>query len=355
MKKIFGKTNISVLAGSALVALVTLAAFTGCSKKESTAQAGGTSSSGSSGNDGFITIKSAFATGMTGSVNNFAIETGLYEKEGIRFDNIQRTNDMLALISRGEVDVADGDPSTYIPAIYNGIEAKLVGNMWRYSGCFWIIAHNDIQKPEDLRGKTIGTAVSAGGMKLTVLKYLENYGISTDDVKLVANSSYQPAYATFTSGEVDATVIHNPYAALSEAEGTGHPLARAWDIIPEYYTGTIIASNKFIKQHPDQLQRFITAYYKVHEEVKHNHFDEFVAWAAKNMNTDEEVMRKAILSEIDVWLDYPVIPEERLYRTIGFQKEYGWVGDEIKVEGTFDNTFAKKAAEELGLKDPYAK
>lgn len=307
--------------------------------------------------DKTITVRAAFSQGMTGAVNNFAIEKGFYKELGIEFD-ITRTSsndEVLSLISRGEIDVADGDPSSYIPGIYNGVPAKLVGNMWRYSGCFWLIADNDIESIADLKGKTVGTATAAGGMKLSVLKMLESEGIGEGDVTLVANGAYQPAYATLTSGEVDATIIHNPYAALAESEGTGHILGRAWDYIPDYYTGTIIASNEMIEKEPEKLQKFITAYYQVHEKVKNEYFDEFVAWAAEEMNTSEEVMRTAIESEIDVWLDYPVIPEDRIERTIEILKEYGWLDDKIEAEGTYTNEFAARAAEELEMEDPYDK
>ena len=302
-----------------------------------------------------IVLRSCFAQGMTGAVNNFAIEKGLYKELGIEFDNVQNSNSnagVLSLLSRGEIDVADGDPSSYIPGIYNGVPAKLVGNMWRYSGCYWLIANNDIKSFDDLKGKTIGTAAAAGGMTLSVLKMLEKNNISSDEVTLVANGAYQDAYATLLSGEVDATIIHNPYAALAEAEGTGHILGRAWDYIPDYYTGTIIASNDIIENEPEKLQRFITAYYQVHEEVKNKYFDEFVEWAAKQMNTTPEVMKKAVDSEIDVWLDYPVIPEDRLETTFQYLKEYGWVDENVDYSKTYTNEFAQSAADALGMTDP---
>lgn len=184
--------------------------------------------------------------------------------------------------------------------------------MWRYSGCYWLIANNDIKSISDLKGKKIGTAGTTGGMRLSVLKMLESAGLKESDVTLIANSAYQAAYATITSGEVDETIIHNPYASLAEAEGVGHVLGRAWDYIPDYYTGTIVASDEFIEKSPEKLQKFITAYYKVHELVKNEYFDEFITWASKEMNVTEEVMRDAVESEIDVWLDYPVIPIDRV-------------------------------------------
>jgi len=342
------------LLATLLTLTLSLGLLAGCGSTEAASDSQSTDTQAESDDD-TIVINTCLATGMTGAVNNFAIEKGLYKELGIEFNNVEwsSNDEVLSLLTRGEIDFADGDPSAYIPGISNGVPAKLVGNMWRYSGCYWLIAKDGIDSIADLKGKTVGTAAAAGGMKLSVLKMLESEGIGEDDVELVANGIYQGAYATFTSGEVDATIIHNPYAALAEAEGTGHILGRAWDYIPDYYTGTLIASDRIINEEPEKLQRVITAYYKVHEEVKNEYFDEFIAWAAEKMNTDEEVMRKAVESEIDVWTDYPVIPVDRVNNTIDILHQYGWLDENVTAEGTYDNTFAEKAAEELGLEDPY--
>lgn len=339
-----------------LLALSVLVVFTGCSSgKEDKNEV--SSETDIQDEEEILIIKSAFATGMTGAVNNFAIEKGLYKELGIEFDNVvaASNDEVLSLITRGDIDIADGDPSVYIPGIYNGVPAKLVGNMWRYSGSYWLIANKDIKDFSDLKGKTIGTATSAGGMRLSVLKMLEKNGLKEEDVTLVANGVYQTAYATLLSGEVDATIIHNPYAALAEADGVGNILGRAWDYIPDYYTGTIIASDKMIKEEPEKLQRFLTAYYQVHEEVKNKYFDEFVTWAAEKMNTPKEIMKTAIESEFDVWLDYPVIPEDRVGTTVEYLKQYGWLDRDVEAEGTYTNEYSEVTKDTLGLTDPEAK
>lgn len=358
MKKKVLSVLLTVVLATGVLAGCGSSAATTATQGESSQAAESGSTAGETGEDTSV-IRTCFSNGMTGAVNRFAVEKGLYKDLGIEFESVEAGSDpnatVMSLITRGEIDVADGDPSTYIPGIYNGVPAKLVGNMWRYSGCYWLVANNDIKDFSDLEGKKVGTAGASGGMRLSVLKMLEKNGVSTDNVDLIANGVYQTAYASLTSGEVDATIIHNPYAALAEADGTGHILGRAWDYIPDYYTGTIIASNSFIENEPEKLQRFLTAYYQVHEEVKNDYFDEFVAWAAKEMNTSEDVMRQAIESEIDVWLDYPVIPEDRLATTFEYLKEYGWVDPDVSYEGTYTNEFAQVAADTLGMTDPEAK
>ena len=52
-----------------------------------------------------IVIRSCFATGMTGAVNRFAIEKGLYKELGIEFENVEASADtnstVMSLITRG--------------------------------------------------------------------------------------------------------------------------------------------------------------------------------------------------------------------------------------------------------------
>ena len=67
------KKKISALL-TALGLAVSLAA---CGAKE-------TVNNGTDADSDVIVLRACFSTGMTGAVNNFAIEKGLYEAEGIR-------------------------------------------------------------------------------------------------------------------------------------------------------------------------------------------------------------------------------------------------------------------------------
>ena len=93
----------------------------------------------------------------------------------------------------------------------------------------------------------------------------------------------------------------------------------------------------------------------MHEKVKNEYFDEFITWLAQQMDVSEDVMRKAVEDEIDVWSDYPVIPEDRVEKTVEYLKEYGWVDPDVSYEGTYTNEFAQVAADTLGMTDPEAK
>ncbi|MFP4976718.1 ABC transporter substrate-binding protein [Paenibacillus sp. CN-4] len=295
-----------------------------------------------------VTITAGFAKGMTGIANQFAVDKGWYEDAGIHLNFVDTANPVAAF-GAGEVDIADGDPGTYIPAIVNGVKIKVVSNMWRSRGAYWIIAKPEIKSFADLKGKNVGSAQPIGGMALTLMDVLSQNGVDPKkDVKLVPNGFYQSAYATFESGEVDATIIHQPFATLTEQEGKGNILAKTWEFMPEYQTGVLVASEKLIDEQPDVVHRVLEVYFYANEYAK-THLDEFIPWAAEYLNLDEATARKAIESEIELWENDPIVDVNRLQVTEDLLTEYGMQREKISVDGTVENRFAEAVAKELKL------
>ena len=65
---------------------------------------------------------------------------------------------------------------------------------------------------EDLKGKKVGIAVFGSGLEVYTQVILKEHGLSPDDVTFIANSTHQAAYASLETGQVDATIIHEPFA-----------------------------------------------------------------------------------------------------------------------------------------------
>ena len=295
-----------------------------------------------------VTVKAGFAKGMTGIANQYAIAMGWYKEAGINLDLLDAANPVSAFGS-GDVDIADGDPGTYIPAIANNVPIKIISNMWRSHGAYWIIAIPEIKTWADLKGKKVGVAQPTGGMKLTALEVLSKNGIDVNkDIEVVANGTYQTAYATLTSGQVDATIIHQPYATLAEKDGVGHVLAKTWEYMPEYHTGVLVASQKLIDEQPDAVQRILEVYFYTNNYAK-THLDKFLPWAAKYLNIDEATARKAIEAEIVLWENDPIVDTKRLQVTEDLLTKYGMQKQSYPVDGVVNNQFAEKIAQELKL------
>lgn len=295
-----------------------------------------------------VNVNAGFSKGMTGIANQFAVANGWYKEAGIDLSLIDIPNPVAAF-GAGEVDIADGDPGTYIPAIVNSVPMKIISNMWRNKGAYWIIARPGIKSWTDLKGKKIGSAQATGGMKLTLMEVLSQNGIDPKkDVELVANNFYQTAYATLTSGEVDATIIHQPYATLAEKDGVGSVMAKTWEFLPDYHTGVLVASQKMIDEQPDVVERVLEVYFYANNYAK-THMDEFLPWAAKYLNIDQETAWKAIEAEIVLWENDPIVDTKRLQVTEDLLTKYGMQRESYAVDGVVDNQFAEKVALKLKL------
>ena len=295
-----------------------------------------------------IKIRAAFAIGMTGVGNQFGIAKGFYDRAGIDIENVVTTN-AIAAFGAGQLDIADGDPGTFTPAAANGVPLKIVANMWRSTGAYWIIARPEIKTWADLRGKNVGTAIASGGMRVTAMEVLAKNGLDPNkDVQLVANGAYQAAYATLVSGQVAATIIHQPFAELAIEEGQGHVLAKTWEYVTDYDTGAIVASLDLINNRPDDLQRVLDVYFEANEYAR-THPDEFYAWAATYFKLSEATVRKACEGERVLWIDDPIVDPKRLTATQNLLVKYGFLRDMVAVDDVVDNRFADKTAQKLKI------
>jgi len=336
MKPTLALLSIALLAGS----------FAGCAKTSSAVSA--SPNAASELGTAPITVNVVFAKGMTGIGNQFGIAKEFYAKAGITLNQIV-TTDTVAAFASGQIDIADGDPGTFVPASANGVPFKIVANMWRSTGAYWIIANNKIKSFADLKGKTVGTATASGGMRVTAMEVLSKNGLDPKkDVSLVANGLYQAAYATLISGQVDATIIHQPFATLAEKEGTGHVLAKTWEFVTDYDTGAIVASDNLIKNRPNDLQRVLNVYFQANEYAR-SHDDEFYPWAATYLSQSLDVVKTAIASEKILWTDDPIVDSARLTSTEKLLLKYDFIRSIVPVTDVVNNKFADATAKALKL------
>ncbi len=313
--------RLSVRAAIAALA-VSVVALTGCA-----AQPGSTDAAAAA-DTGLQTIHLPDSTSYTQLPLVYAEEHGIFEEEGLQVEWVQ-TSDPIVSAGAGDVTFAFGPTTTHLRAAANGAPIKIVGAGFRSKGPFWLIAKAGagIESVEDLEGKTVGTAVAGSGLETYTVKILEAHGISADEVTLVESGTQETAYGALKTGQVDATIIHQPFASLGELEGEAVILARGWEYLPTYQTGDLIAGDVTIAEHPDVLRAGLRAYYRAYDYAK-SHYDEYIPWLEDKLGTiDPEAVRQAIELEDVIWegnaaLDLDAIDDsQRIEIEVGHQKE----------------------------------
>ncbi|NUU64418.1 ABC transporter substrate-binding protein [Paenibacillus agri] len=285
-------------------------------------------------------IKYAPFNGVSGLAVRFGIEKGFFKDEGLDVELISTQNPIEALTSN-DVDIADSATTNVIVAAGKGAPLKIVSSMFRTKGPFYLVAKPGIESIEDLKGKKVGAAALGSGLDVYTQTILKKHGLSKNDVTYLANGVNDAAYASLTSGQVDATIIHEPFASLAESEGTGKILAKGWDYLPTFHTGVLVSRDNFIKEHPDLVEKLLSGYFKSQEYAK-SHLDEYKKYFLENVKVDAAVADKAFAREDVLWENNPDVDLQALQDTQEIQVELGFQDKIYDVKNLLDLRFIPK-------------
>ncbi|WP_139990590.1 ABC transporter substrate-binding protein [Paenibacillus paridis] len=285
-------------------------------------------------------IRYAPFNGVSGLVVRYGIEKGFFAEEGLEVELVSTQNPIEALTSK-EVDVADSATTNVIVAAGKGAPIKIVSSMFRTKGPFYLIARTGIESVEDLKGKKVGAAVLGSGLDVYTQTILNKHGLSKKDVTYLATGVNEAAYASLTSGQVDATIIHEPFASLAEIEGTGKILAKGWDYLPTFHTGVLVSQNDFIDKNPELLEKLLRAYFKSQEYAKSN-LEEYKTYFLENVKVDPAAVDKAFEREFELWENNPDVDLNALRDTQQVQLDLGFQDQIYDIDDLLDLRFIPK-------------
>lgn len=297
-------------------------------------------SASSEGSQELQKIRYAPLSGVSGLAVRLGAEKGFFKDEGLDVEFITTKNAVEGLTSK-DVDIADVATTTAIIAAGKGAPIKIVSSMFRTKGPFYLIAAPGINSVEDLKGKKVGAAVFGSGLDVYTQKILQKHGLTKDDVTYVANGAQEAAYASLESGQVDATIIHEPFASLVEVTGKGKLLAKGWDYLPNFHTGVLASRNDFIEKKPELIEKLLRAYFRSQEYAK-EHTDEYKAYFLANVKVDEKAVDSAFERERVLWENNPDVDVNALLETQQIQVELGFQDEIYNVEKILDLRFIPK-------------
>lgn len=138
-----------------------------------------------------------------------------------------------------------------------------------------LIAKDDLKSLSDLKGKKIGVTFASSG-HLLILDLLKQQGLDANKDVMLINMPVAEMPAALKSSQIDAAVAWTPtFNVLLETPGA-HLIAddTAFTLYKDYKIGTgpdvLIASTRYMKEHPAQTAAFMRAYLKSIEFIKQN-------------------------------------------------------------------------------------
>lgn len=205
------------------------------------------------------------------AINSFpvfvAIGEGYFEEEGlnVRVEAINGSGAVLQALSAGQAQFGRPGPGPVIAARSRGVDAVFIYNVAARSNFGVVVQEaSEIQGPEGLRGKVIGTGTADGAEVGFARNVMAGAGMTEGtDYTFLTVGDGGPATAAFLNGEIDAYSASTADAAILTQRGM--PVR---DITPPEYArffGNGIATmGDIIRNDRDLVERFGRAFMRGH-------------------------------------------------------------------------------------------
>ncbi len=261
-----------ILVSGALILSMLAVSFTGCEKKE---QTGGSHSSQTEYKYGKIDIPGKDGA-LCGAPIYIAYENGYFAEEGFDVNLISADFETRKIgLNNGTIPIVNGD-FQFFPSIEEGIDVKVVDGL--HNGCIKLVVlpDSDIKTASDLKGKKIGVDEIGGTPHQVASVWVENAGISAlpedNEVTFLPFSDGNLELEALYNGDIDVAAMWDPLGSVSEKEGKTKvifDLATAPDFAGKYCC-FLYASNKLIKENPEEVAALLRAYRKAQNWISEN-------------------------------------------------------------------------------------
>ena len=232
-----------------------------------------------------------------------AQERGYLKDAGfdVTFDYRWET-DGIQLVAAGEIpfSVASGDQ--VIQARSMGLPVIAVAG-WYQTFPVGVIALQDVplDRPEDLRGLSIGIPETFGASYIGLRALLDVAGLTEADIDLQAIGYTQ--LAALTAGTVNAVVVYaNNEPVVLEQQGTPYNALYAADYV-DLVSAVIVSSDSYVDANPEAVRRFVGAFLRGVEDTRRDPDAAFAICetVVEGLSDNAAVQREVLGASIDLW------------------------------------------------------
>lgn len=213
---------------------------------------------------------------------------GKFQENGINTKLVQFNNggDLMTAMASGEVDVGYVGITPVLSSIANGVPVKVISAAQTEGSGIVVAKDSGIDDVTDLTGKKIATPGEASIQHMLLTYYLKENGMDISDLKVSAMKVPSMNDALKTN-KIDGMITFEPYVSIAEKNGA-KVLAGSQDILPDHPCCVVVASDKYIENHPNETKKIL----EIHENAT-----EFI-----NKNTDEAagMLPNDIVSDVEV-------------------------------------------------------
>ncbi len=250
---------------------------------------------------GDTTVKIGYLPSDHDSALFVADAQGLYADKGINTELVQFNNggDLMTAMASGDVDVGYVGISPVLSSISAGVPVKIISAAQTEGSGILVTSASDISDAGDLSGKTIATPGEASIQHVLLSYYLEENGLSLDDVNESAMKvpSINDALKT---GNLPAAITFQPYVSLGVTDDNINQLVDSSEILPGHPCCVVVASEDFIKNNENTTKDIIAIHENatnfINDNIDDGKTDEVVKLLPSDIVSDEKAEASSLES-----------------------------------------------------------
>lgn len=182
--------------------------------------------------------------------------------------------------------------------VADGVPIKIVYLGHRDGTTLMVGKDSNIRDFGDLRGKTIAIPNRFSNQNLLMHRMMKQWGMGFDSMKLVEVPP--PEHPTsLQAGSVDAYIVGEPFAALSEMKGFGRPLYYTKDMWPNFISCVLVVRQELIDEQRPLVQELVDGIAKSGKwlDKAPDHRMDAAEIVGKYINLQDPALLKFVLSK----------------------------------------------------------
>jgi NitT/TauT family transport system substrate-binding protein len=232
-----------------------------------------------------VKVSKAVAEGFGFAMLDVGQEVGIFKKHGIELElaAFGGGGKQMQALASGAIDVGLGSGASMV-IVAKGAPIKTVAEWAGPPLSMALITTPDsaVKTPADLKGKRIAVTSATSLTAWLAQQVAIRQGWSKDAIKIVPMGGTNSGFAGMIAGNADALVASVEFALPLEVAGRARIVQNFGNIIKDFTLHVVFASDKFVKERPDVLRRFLAAWF------------ETIAWAEKNKSKTVEITSKVL-------------------------------------------------------------
>lgn len=224
-------------------------------------------------------------------------------------------------LASGSADVGITSPNSFIAAISEGLEAKIVGSsMPKWDQYAIVKKKSDATEFKDLKGSTFGISSFGSAGHFATEAIAKSLDWSKGDYKLVTLGGLDGLRAGLKSGAIDAFLWSGAPAYTLEAEGAARVLGSVSELVGPNAMTVYGVSDAAMEGRPEDVKALMECSYK----------------AVERAQGDAEATREML---VDAWKYQPEVAEKLIEVEVSALSTDGAISDDM-LQGMLEATHA---------------